>query len=109
MSTDNGAAALAERLHEGLDDLLCSVQESADSEPYHDMPDHWWGVIANQLLGERGVFLPEGLDGLIAKVEALPTYRTHALAGDVPASDGNALGPEYRRLDDVIALLRGER
>ena len=97
--SDNGAAALAKRLIECGNPHLHTEHEPA-------MTQEWSGAVrriactverhlpdATAILGERGVFLPDGLDGLIAKVEALPNSVVQPLISRAA----------------VLAILRGER
>ncbi|MHB8398404.1 MAG: hypothetical protein ACYDCI_05645 [Candidatus Limnocylindrales bacterium] len=89
--SDNGAAALAERLHRVKGAYgPCGVE--GECECLEDVA----AILAN-----GAVFLPEGLDGLIAKVEALPVLS--------PAAFDYLPGDVYVSRAAVLAILRGER
>ena len=107
--TDNGLAALAEALeHEGD---ACSYDAATDSLRCPGSEAHIG--LARRLLGERGVFLPEGL-GLVmvgmakeiaALRAALPSEATLEASIDLMGqmAVGGSLGPTGRQLAKRLA------
>lgn len=91
--TDNGAAALADAL----------ARWCGDAHP--DGDDHEQALA---ILGERGVFLPDGLDGLIAKVEALPVLH-HNVPDYAWWPDAPPPPDVWLNRAAVLDVLRGER